>query len=158
MTIRSSSMPGRRRSSTACKRFRTGEQKHAVVVIFTSHSIPVRYISAGDPYQKQIEETVELVAAQAGISGSGALPGRARARARPSPGSNPRWSRRWTGSRRKATRQCSKCPIGFTCDHMETLYDIDIVHRTHAHKLGLNFERAESLNTSPLLSKRWRTS
>jgi ferrochelatase len=39
-------------------------------------------------------------------------------------------------------------PIGFTCDHMETLYDIDIVHRGHAKKLGLRFERAESLNTS----------
>ncbi len=36
---------------------------------------------------------------------------------------------------------------------METLYDIDIVHRAHAKKLGLNFERAESLNTSPLFIK-----
>jgi ferrochelatase len=36
---------------------------------------------------------------------------------------------------------------------METLYDIDIVHRAHAKKLGLEFERAESLNTSPLFIK-----
>jgi ferrochelatase len=41
-------------------------------------------------------------------------------------------------------------PLGFTCDHLETLYDIDIVHRKHAVDLGLTFERAESLNTSPL--------
>jgi ferrochelatase len=36
---------------------------------------------------------------------------------------------------------------------METLYDIDIVHRAHADKLGLTFERAASLNTSPLFIK-----
>jgi ferrochelatase len=41
-------------------------------------------------------------------------------------------------------------PLGFTCDHLETLYDIEIVHRKHAAALGLAFERAESLNTSPL--------
>jgi len=42
-------------------------------------------------------------------------------------------------------------PLGFTCDHLETLYDIEIVHRKRAESLGLLFERAESLNTSPLL-------
>src|SRR4030066_256130 len=36
------------------KRFWTGRQRH-VVVVFTSHSIPVRFITAGDPYQRQIE-------------------------------------------------------------------------------------------------------
>jgi len=36
---------------------------------------------------------------------------------------------------------------------METLYDIELVHRKHAEKLGLLFERAESLNTSPLFIK-----
>ena len=44
-------------------------------------------------------------------------------------------------------------PLGFTCDHLETLYDIDIVHRRHAERLGLTFERAESLNTSPFFIK-----
>ena len=44
-------------------------------------------------------------------------------------------------------------PLGFTCDHMETLYDIDIAHRKHAESLGLIFERAESLNTSPFFIK-----
>jgi ferrochelatase len=33
---------------------------------------------------------------------------------------------------------------------METFYDIDIAHRAHAKKLRIEFERAESLNTSPL--------
>ena len=128
------------------KRFRPGEQKHAVV-IFTSHSIPVRYISAGDPYQQQIEETVQLVVHSLGLQ---------------------RWHIAWQSKGARATepwiepeveptldriaqegyRSVLEVPIGFTCDHMETLYDIDIVHRAHAKKQGIDFERAESLNTS----------
>ncbi len=130
------------------KRFWTGEQKH-VVVIFTSHSIPVRYINAGDPYKRQVEETVKLVAEGLGLN---------------------HWRTAWQSKGARATepwlepeveptldkiakdgfRAVLEVPIGFTCDHMETLYDIDIVHRAHAKKLGVTFERAQSLNTSKL--------
>jgi ferrochelatase len=44
-------------------------------------------------------------------------------------------------------------PIGFLCDHVEILYDIDIAFREHAAKLGIRLERPESLNASPLLTK-----
>ena len=39
-------------------------------------------------------------------------------------------------------------PIGFVCDHVETLYDIDIVFKKKAEELGMNFKRAASLNDS----------
>lgn len=42
-------------------------------------------------------------------------------------------------------------PIGFLCDHVEILYDIDIAFQTTARKLGLKLFRPESLNASPLL-------
>jgi ferrochelatase len=42
-------------------------------------------------------------------------------------------------------------PIGFLCDHVETLYDIDIAFHGLAHQLGLRLFRPESLNGSPLL-------
>jgi ferrochelatase len=123
-----------------------------VVVVFTSHSIPVRYISAGDPYQRQIEETVKLVAEGLCLK---------------------HWRIAWQSKGARATepwlepdvettldkivqeghKAVLEVPIGFTCDHMETLYDIDIVHRAHAVKLGLQFERAESLNISPMFIK-----
>ena len=54
---------------------------------------------------------------------------------------------------RDGFKEVLEVPIGFTCDHMETLYDIDVVHRAHANKLGLTFERAASLNTSPIFIK-----
>jgi ferrochelatase len=124
----------------------------AVVNIFTSHSIPMRYIVTGDPYQHQIEEAIRLVVGKTGIK---------------------HWRIAWQSKGTRATepwlgpeveptldivaqqgfKGVLEIPIGFTCDHMETLYDIDIVHRAHAKKLGIKFERADSLNTSPLFIK-----
>jgi ferrochelatase len=44
-------------------------------------------------------------------------------------------------------------PIGFLCDHVEILYDVDIFFRNYAAKIGLRLERAESLNGSVTLAK-----
>jgi ferrochelatase len=43
-------------------------------------------------------------------------------------------------------------PIGFLCDHVEVLYDIDILFKEFAGKEGMRLWRAESLNDSPLLT------
>jgi protoheme ferro-lyase len=42
-------------------------------------------------------------------------------------------------------------PVGFLCDHVEILYDIDIDFKAQAAALGLELWRAESLNDSPTL-------
>ncbi len=42
-------------------------------------------------------------------------------------------------------------PIGFLCDHVEILYDIDIAFQATARRLGMHLFRPESLNDSPLL-------
>jgi ferrochelatase len=44
-------------------------------------------------------------------------------------------------------------PIGFLCDHVEILYDIDIDFKEHAANLGIRLERPESLNGSPILTE-----
>jgi protoporphyrin/coproporphyrin ferrochelatase len=131
------------------RRFRETKRRHTAVV-FTSHSIPVRYIAAGDPYQRQIEETVRLIVGGMGLTkwyiawqSKGARP--------TEPWLEPEVET--VLDRIAAEKQCSavlEVPLGFTCDHLETLYDIEIVHRKHAGSLGLAFERTESLNTSPL--------
>jgi len=43
-------------------------------------------------------------------------------------------------------------PIGFLCDHVEILYDIDIALKQFAEKQGMRLWRAHSLNDSPLLT------
>ncbi len=42
-------------------------------------------------------------------------------------------------------------PIGFVCDHVEVLYDIDIEYRRLAGELGVRLERTTSLNADPML-------
>ncbi len=133
------------------KRFWTGKQRH-VVVIFTSHSIPVRYITAGDPYQLQVEETVKSVVSNLGIK-NWRIAWQSKGARATEPWLGPEVEPTLDKIAQEGHREVLEVPIGFTCDHMETLYDIDIVHRAHATKLGLTFERAESLNTSLLFIK-----
>jgi ferrochelatase len=44
-------------------------------------------------------------------------------------------------------------PIGFLCDHVEILYDIDVAFKQMAEEMGLRLWRAESLNDSPVLTR-----
>jgi protoporphyrin/coproporphyrin ferrochelatase len=41
-------------------------------------------------------------------------------------------------------------PIGFVCDHVEILYDVDIAFRRYGHAKGVTVSRSDSLNDSPL--------
>ena len=41
-------------------------------------------------------------------------------------------------------------PVGFVCDHVEILYDIDIFFREYGKARGVTVHRSESLNNSPL--------
>jgi ferrochelatase len=136
------------RVSEGLKRF-GDEQRKNVVVIFTSHSIPLKYITAGDLYQKQIEETVKFV-----VEGLNLKVWRIAWQSKGARATEPWLEPGVESTLDKIAAENYKAvlevPIGFTCDHLETLYDIDIVHRSHAEKLGLEFERAESLNTSPM--------
>lgn len=119
-------------------------------VIFTAHSVPESTIRDGDPYERQVRETAGLVARAAGLSSS-------------------RWSvafqsqgmsaEPWIGPTveseigRRATagdRRILIAPVGFVCDHVEVLYDIDVGFRKYAEAAGVTISRTESLNDSPL--------
>jgi protoporphyrin/coproporphyrin ferrochelatase len=119
-------------------------------IIFTAHSVPQRTIDAGDPYASQTRHTAELVAAQAGLSE------RDWAFAFQSQGMS---GGPWLGPTVEETIVRLKeaghsgvfiQPIGFVCDHVEVLYDIDIAFKNFAEAHGLKLWRAESLNDSPL--------
>ncbi len=121
-------------------------------VIFTAHSVPQRTVAEGDPYEIQTKETARLVALQAGLKPedwkfafqSQGMSGGA-----------------WLGPTVESTilelkeKGCGGIfvqPIGFLCDHVEVLYDIDIGFKEFAAKEGLRLWRAESLNDSRLLT------
>lgn len=123
----------------------------SVAVIFTAHSVPQRTILEGDPYENQTRETAELVAAEAGLE---------RSDWRLAFQSQGMSGGAWLGPTVEATildlkrsgyRGVFIQPIGFLSDHIEVLYDIDIIFKRFAEKDGLRLWRAESLNSSPLL-------
>ncbi|HWR36988.1 MAG TPA: ferrochelatase [Clostridia bacterium] len=140
------------------ERLREGWQKAcaeagaALPVIFTAHSVPERTIADGDPYGQQARHTAELVVQQVpeikdwrfafqsqGMSGGV-----------------------WLGPTVEDTILAIKSegnqgvfiqPIGFVCDHVEVLYDIDIAFRKFADDHGMRLWRAESLNGSKTFAR-----
>lgn len=128
----------------------SAEMGSALPVIFTAHSVPMRTIHAGDPYERQAKETARLVGQR--IAG---LTPELQHFAFQSQGMT---GGPWLGPTVETvmleqTRQGHKgvviAPIGFVCDHVEVLYDIDINFRQFANEQQLKLWRPESLNTSP---------
>lgn len=118
-------------------------------VIFTAHSVPKRTVIEGDPYEKQTRETAALVAAKFPDIGEWQF-------AFQSQGMS---GGEWLGPTVEDTIERLKKagqtgvflqPVGFVCDHVEILYDIDILFREFAEQRGMKLYRAESLNDSPL--------
>jgi protoporphyrin/coproporphyrin ferrochelatase len=123
-------------------------------LVFTAHSIPAA-MAERYPYQRQLEETCAAVAAAIA--------------ARVSSGDRPRWtlvyqSRSgrpedpWLGpdvcehlrqTAASGTRSVVLCPIGFICDHIEVLYDLDVEAAAVARELGLQMARASAVNAHP---------
>jgi ferrochelatase len=122
---------------------RTGREEP--VVIFSAHSLPRRLWKKDSLYISHIRTTARLVAGASGIGQYelGYQSGH--------------W--RWLGPTveetlgKLAAEGCKSVvivPLSFTCDNIETLYDIDIKLKAEADRLGVKLYRTESLNDSPL--------
>lgn len=145
----------------------TAEVGAPVPVLFTAHSVPCRTVQVpaasegqprlwpgegADPYAKDAKHTAELVAAR--------MP------------EIPRWwfafqsqgasGGPWIGPTVESTLDAIVAegvkalilqPIGFLCDHVEILFDVDRMFRDYAANLGIRLERPESLNDSPTLTR-----
>ncbi len=124
------------------------EQGQEVPVLFTAHSVPTRTVAEGDPYESQTRETAALVAAQLfeignwsfafqsqGMSGGEWL--------------GPTVEDTLLGLQQEGGTAVFVQPIGFVCDHVEILFDVDILFRDFAAQHGIKLYRAESLNDSP---------
>jgi len=130
----------------AIKEFHEGRRKN-VQVIFSAHSLPTRTVE-GDPYEIQLRETIEGVIHTTGplnyclaYQSKGQAPGE---------WLGPEVEVVMEGLAKEGKKDLLIVPIGFVCDHVETLYDIDIVFKKKADELGMNFRRAASLNDAPL--------
>lgn len=114
------------------------------LVIFSNHSLPVAAL-AGDPYVRKITETAGDIAKKLSIDYRISYQ---------SQGAGPR---EWLGPKTEEVIEEAKrlgkkgvviVPLGFVADHVETLYDIDILFKEAARRCGLVFRRSASLNAS----------
>jgi ferrochelatase len=120
-------------------------------VLMTAHSLPEKALAGGEPYDRETRATAAAVAASVGV---------------------PEWdfayqsqgmtSDRWLGPTVESwldryseagVREVVVDPIGFVCDHVEILYDIDVQFRDYAAARGITLFRPESLNDSPAFTK-----
>ncbi len=128
------------------------EAKSQLHVIFTAHSVPERTVLDGDPYQRQAKHTAELVAAAAGLDPQGWSFAFQSQGMSGGPWLGPTVEDTITRLKQAGDDGVFVQPIGFLCDHVEILYDIDILFKQYAEKKGMRLWRAESLNDSPLLT------
>jgi ferrochelatase len=115
-------------------------------MLFTAHSLPQQALAAGDPYETECRATAAAVAASAGIAqwdfafqSQGLTGGQ------------------WLGPTVEScldryaaagVREVAIDPVGFVADHVEVLFDIDMLFRDYAAERGIALRRPESLNDS----------
>jgi protoporphyrin/coproporphyrin ferrochelatase len=137
-----------------------------VPVLFTAHSVPTRTVeppivdagprlwpgTGADPYAEEARHTAELVAQRVpeiprwwfAFQSQGASGG---------PWIGPSVEETLDGMAASGVRALILQPIGFLCDHVEILYDVDKLFREYAAEKGMRLERPESLNESLTLAK-----
>jgi len=117
-------------------------------LIFSAHSVPVAVVEAGDPYQRQIERTVELVWQRGGWPARRHLCYQSKVGA--SKWLRPSMHEMLQRLAAEGHKHLLVAPISFVSDHVETLHEIEIEHRRHALRLGIqDFRMVPGLNDSP---------
>jgi protoporphyrin/coproporphyrin ferrochelatase len=119
-----------------------------VQVIFTAHSLPERILATGDPYPEELKASAAKVARRLEL-------GEWHFAYQSAGATNEPWLGPDAGelmtklAREKRVDAMLLVPIGFVCDHVEILYDIDIEYQALAKRLGVQLERTASLNDDP---------
>ena len=117
-----------------------------VPVVFTAHSVPERTIAAGDAYEQQARETARLVADAMGLADY-----------RVAFQSQGMTAEKWIGPTvesqidelaQAGVKDLLLVPVGFVSDHVEILYDIDVLFHDYGKARGVKVRRSESLNDS----------
>jgi ferrochelatase len=123
--------------------------KKNIHTIFTVHSIPADSVEMfGDPYVEEYGKTMQGILQQVDIvhwhqayQSQGMIP---------VPWLEPSVEETLDKIAESGSKTAIVVPIGFVCDHIEILYDIDIAFKQYAAERDIELFRTESLNTSPL--------
>jgi ferrochelatase len=123
----------------------TPERVH---LLFSAHGVPESYIKRGDPYLKHTEETVDRLSELVGRSVPAHLS--FQSKVGPVKWLAPSTDEKLRELRRAHVEQVLVVPVSFVSDHIETLYELDILYRKVAQEVGIPFyRRVPALNCEP---------
>lgn len=132
------------RVTQALQRF---QKPSAVQVVFTAHSLPERILASGDPYPEELKASAAEVARRLRLERWAFAYQSAGATTDPWLG--PDAEEVITELAKQGHKAVLLVPIGFVCDHVEILYDIDVEYQGLAKRVGIQLERIASLNDDP---------
>jgi protoporphyrin/coproporphyrin ferrochelatase len=129
------------------RQFPDPDPRH-VHLLFSAHSVPQSYITNGDPYLQHIEQTVALVLERLG----GLSPAHLSFQSKVGP---VKWLEPATDTKlrelgQQGVQQVLAIPISFVSEHIETLYELDILYKNLAAEIGISaYRRVPACNTQP---------
>jgi ferrochelatase len=116
-------------------------------LIFTAHSIPIP-MAERYPYQAQLRASAQRIAEEVGRS-DWALVYQSRSGRPGDPWLEPDICEYLRRERARGLEAAILCPVGFLCDHVEVLYDLDVEAADTGREIGLDIQRAQAVNTHP---------
>jgi protoporphyrin/coproporphyrin ferrochelatase len=117
------------------------------LLVFTAHSVPVA-MASGSPYARQLEAAALVIAGRLGHA-RWQVAYQSRSGSPNDPWLEPDICDVIRAARVRGIEDVVVAPIGFVCDHVEVLYDLDVEARATASEAGLRFHRAQAANDHP---------
>jgi ferrochelatase len=116
------------------------------IVLFSAHNLPESLIKEGDPYVNQINGTIAEITKRLNIQWYLSY----QSKSGPVKWLKPSTDEMLESLAKKGFKNILIVPISFVSDHIETLYEIDILYKGIAERLGIMLKRVDSLNIHPL--------
>ncbi len=116
-----------------------------VQLVYSAHSLPVQFITEGDPYVQHLNRSIESIEQLTGKKGTLCY----QSRSGPVEWLGPALPEVISAMAKQGCRNMLVVPLSFVSDHVETLFEIDIQYREMAEGLGMRFESTRGLNDDP---------
>ncbi|MBI4715243.1 MAG: ferrochelatase [Nitrospirae bacterium] len=125
-----------------------GDPADPVHLLFSAHGLPQRCVRRGDPYVGQVEKTVSWILDRIGRRENARLG--YQSRVGPVKWIGPSTEEVLEEMARQGARRVLLIPVSFVSDHLETLYEMDLLFRQRGEALGIpHVHRAPALNDAP---------